>query len=85
MEHRGIDFRTSHDIEDIIYVLDNRTSIVEEINADDPQIKAFIKKALNKISQKGILQEVLISQIHPLMVEQRMPIAKEKISQTLNN
>ena len=29
--NRGTDYRISHDIEDIIYVIDNRTSIVEEV------------------------------------------------------
>ena len=29
--NRGSDYRTSHDIEDIIYVMDNRTTIVEEV------------------------------------------------------
>lgn len=81
--NRGKDYRTSHDMEDIFYVLDNRTSIVDEINNDHKEIRTFIKKQLNKLVQKGILQEVLMAHIHPLMLEERMSIVEEKINQIL--
>jgi hypothetical protein len=82
---RGTDYRTSHDIEDIIYILDNRTTIVEEIKEDKESICQFIKEQLLEIVNKGLLEEVLISHIHPLMTEERMPIVKEKIVQILEN
>lgn len=81
---RGSDYRTSHDIEDIIYVLDNRIGIVEEIQKDDYRIATFIKEQLQKIMSKGMMQEVLIAHIHPLMLEERLPIVVEKINQILN-
>ncbi len=81
---RGSDFRTSHDIEDIIYVLDNRIGIVEEIQKDDYRIATFIKDQFQKIISKGMMQEVLIAHIHPLMLEERLPIVEEKINQILH-
>lgn len=81
---RGSDYRISHDIEDIIYVLDNRIGIVEEIENDDTRIANFIKEQLQNISNKGLLQEVLMSHIHPLMLDERLPIVEEKITQILN-
>lgn len=81
---RGSDYRTSHDIEDIIYVIDNRNSIVEEIANDDLRIANFIKEQLQNITNKGLMQEVLMAHIHPLMLEERMPIVEEKITQILN-
>jgi hypothetical protein len=81
---RGSDYRTSHDIEDIIYVLDNRVGIVEEIQNDDYRIASFIKEQLQKIISKGMIQEVLMAHIHPLMLEERLPIVEEKINQILN-
>jgi predicted nucleotidyltransferase len=81
---RGSDYRSSHDMEDIIYVLDNRMGIVEEIEKDDPRIANFIKEQLQKIISKGMMQEVLIAHIHPLMLEERLPIVEEKIKQILN-
>ncbi len=47
--NRGNDHRTSHDIEDVIYVLDNRKQIVEEIAKDDSRISDFIKDQLQDI------------------------------------
>ncbi len=81
---RGSDYRTSHDIEDIIYVLDNRIGIVAEIEKADPRIANFIKEQLLNIAAKGMMQEVLIAHMHPLMLEERLPIVEEKITQILN-
>ncbi len=81
---RGSDYRTSHDIEDIIYVLENRVAIVEEIAKEDSRITTFIKAQLQSIVDKGLLQEVLLAHIHPIMIEERMPIVEEKITQILN-
>jgi predicted nucleotidyltransferase len=80
---RGFDFRTSHDIEDIIYILDNRTSIVEEVINSEPSIRAFVFEQLQKISNKGLLNEVLMAHIHPLMIEERLTIVEEKITQII--
>ena len=81
--NRGFDYRTSHDIEDIIYVLDNRIEIVKEIVNDDESIANFIKEQLQIIVHKGFLQEVLMAHIHPLMLEERIPIVEEKITQII--
>ena len=83
--NRGKDYRTSHDIEDIFYILDNRINIVQEINESEQIIQDFIKEQLLVIKKKGLLEEVLLAHIHPLMVEERMPIVLEKIELILNN
>lgn len=82
--NRGSDYRTSHDIEDVIYILDNRTTIVDEIAQDDLRIANFIQEQLLEIRKKGLLQEVLISHIHPLMLAERMSLVEEKISEILD-
>jgi predicted nucleotidyltransferase len=81
---RGTDYRTSHDMEDIIYVLDNRINILEEIAKDDTRIAQFIKEQLQNLINKGLMQEVLMAHIHPLMIEERLPIVEEKIMQIIN-
>ncbi|WNJ19919.1 nucleotidyl transferase AbiEii/AbiGii toxin family protein [Pontibacter sp. G13] len=82
---RGSDYRTSHDIEDIVYVLDNRINIAEEIANDDERIISFLKTELQIIGKKGLMQEVLMAHIHPLMLDERLPIVEEKITQILNS
>ena len=81
--NRGNDYRTSHDIEDIIYVIDNRTTIVEEMKESEPRIHLFLKEEIRKIINQGILMEVLLAHTHPLMSDQRIPIIEEKIIQML--
>lgn len=81
--NRGTDYRTSHDIEDIIYVLDNRIHIVEEIVNEDERIKAFIKQQLKSIVDKQLLPEVLMAHIHPLMLNERLPLVLEKIEKII--
>lgn len=83
--NRGTDIRTSHDMEDIIYVLDNRINIVEEIKKDDNRISSFIKEQLQKIKGQGLLEEALVAHIHPIMLTERLPIVKEKIRLIINS
>jgi predicted nucleotidyltransferase len=82
--NRGKDYRTSHDMEDIIYVLDNRLDIVSEIEKDNSNIRKFLKEQLQAIVQKELLREVIMAHIHPLMLEERMPTVEEKIAQIIN-
>lgn len=82
---RGNDWRTSHDIEDVVYVLDNRTNVVEEILNADETIKAFLVEMLVKIKEAGMMKEVLLSHIHPLMIDERMPLVQEKIDEIINS
>ncbi len=80
---RGRDYRTSHDIEDIINILDNRTSIVEEIIGSEENILEYLRAQFEQIIQKGFLDEVLLAHIHPLMQEERMVLLKEKLEQIM--
>jgi len=81
--NRGKDYRTSHDIEDIIYVIDNRTSIVKEVNNSDLKVRTFLKQEIQRIVTKGLISEVLTAHIHPLMLDDRLPLVKEKINRII--
>jgi hypothetical protein len=83
--NRGSDYRTSHDIEDIIYVMDNRTTIVEEVLVDDSRVTNFLVDEFKKIRAVGMLDEVLVAHVHPIMREERIPVVKEKILRLINN
>jgi predicted nucleotidyltransferase len=81
--NRGRDYRTSHDIEDIIYVLDNRTTIVQEVLESEESILPFLREQFGHIKNKGLLEETLLAHIHPLMQEERMELVIEKINHIL--
>jgi predicted nucleotidyltransferase len=82
--NRGKDYRTSHDFEDIIYIIDNRTTIVEEVHTALPEIKSFLKEQFLKLTTRGNYDEILSAQIHPLIVADRLPLVKEKINHILS-
>jgi hypothetical protein len=73
------DFYGSHDFEDIIYLIDNRTSIVEEILAADEYVRQYIKVELTKIKNHNQADEILAMHIHPLIREERFKMLMEKI------
>jgi predicted nucleotidyltransferase len=73
------DFYGSHDYEDIIYLLDNRTTIVEEIMAADNEVKGYIKSELRAITNHKQAEEILAMHIHPLIREERFKILMEKL------
>lgn len=82
--NRGKDYRTSHDFEDIIYIIDNRTSIVEEVKNTLPEIKTFLQSELLKLEVNKNYDEILSAHIHPLIIAERAPLVKEKISQIIH-
>ncbi|MEI8114832.1 MAG: nucleotidyl transferase AbiEii/AbiGii toxin family protein [Bacteroidia bacterium] len=80
---RGNDYRTSHDFEDIIYILDNRITIVSEIELAHSLIKDFLHQEIDKILQNPYLEEILSAHIHPFMFDERFSIVLEKMNQIL--
>jgi hypothetical protein len=82
--HRGNgDYRTSHDFEDIIYVIDNRTTIIEEVRVADKRIRDFLKSEFKKILNTPYAEEILSAHLHPLILEKRYPILLAKINNML--
>ena len=73
------DFYGSHDFEDIIYLIDNRTIIVEEILNADEEIRKYIKEELTLIKNHKQADEILAMHIHPLIREERFKMLMEKI------
>lgn len=78
------DFYGSHDFEDIIYLLDNRTTIVEEIQAANEEVKEYIKKEITAIKNHNQSEEILAMHIHPLIREERFKMLMDKIEIIIN-
>jgi len=45
----GNDLRQSHDFEDIIYILDNCTDILDNINGSNLSVKMYLKQECQKL------------------------------------
>ena len=82
--NRGTDYRTSHDFEDIINIIDNRMNIVEEVSSTIPEIKDFLKTQFTILVKNSNYDEILYAHIHPLILADRLTIVKDKINQIIN-
>lgn len=78
------DFYGSHDYEDIIYLLDNRITIVEDILAADEDVRTYIKQEINVIKKHPQASEILAMHIHPLVREERFRMLMDKIEKITN-
>ncbi len=81
--NRSKDYRTSHDIEDIVYVIDNRISIIKEVTESDLKVRSFLIKEIQRMENKGLLTDVLMAHIHPLMIADRLPLVEDKLKQIM--
>jgi hypothetical protein len=59
----GIDPRTSHDFEDIIYIIDNRTDIVDQINIAPNDVRPYLKEQLGLILEDNAIQEAVLGDL----------------------
>jgi len=55
----GNDWRTSTDFEDIIYVLDNRINLLDELKITDKEVLTFLKYEFEKILSKSNTEELI--------------------------
>ena len=53
----GNDLRQSHDFEDIIYILDNCSNIVDNISASKPSVKEYLKSECQKLLENPNITE----------------------------
>jgi predicted nucleotidyltransferase len=81
---RGDDPRTSKDFEDIIYVLDNRLNIVNEIIESPVEVKSYLKQELLKLL-KDDMEEAILCHLNPYTAEDRKDLLKEKLSEMTVN
>jgi hypothetical protein len=65
--------------EDIIYVLDNRTTLINELQKEPDNIKKFLKDEFIKVYTKSNFEEIIFCHIDPSIYADRFPIIKEKI------
>lgn len=55
----GNGWRGSSDFEDIIYVLDNRTNLLDELKTTDKEVVTFLKSEYKKLLSKSNLEELI--------------------------
>jgi predicted nucleotidyltransferase len=74
------DPRTSHDLEDITYILDNRTDLVETILQAPDDVKSYLNQEFTAILSNGNLQEAMAGNLYYETQAQRLDILLKKLS-----
>ncbi len=81
---RGSDPRTSHDFEDIIYVLDNSLNLVKGIIASPDDVKIFLLAEFKQIKDDAGLQEAMLGHLYPETQSERQKIINDKLQEIID-
>ncbi len=81
---RGTDPRTSHDFEDIVYLLDNNKELVQDISNAEKDVQRFLNKMAREILHHPSMSEILECHLNPYTVESRIKLVIEKLRQILS-
>lgn len=73
------DPRTSKDFEDIVYVLDNNTDLVNNIITAPDEVKAFLKERFNELLSDE-MEEAVLSHLNPVTQSERFELLKDKLN-----
>ena len=82
---RGKDPRTSHDFEDIVYVLDNRIDLVEDILKSPDDVKEFLITQFQNLLQKDAMQEAILAHLEPAVQTERFVQLKDKLARIVDS
>jgi predicted nucleotidyltransferase len=80
---RGNDPRTSHDFEDMIYIIDNNLEVVQDIKNAENDVKLFLKEMSDEILNHSSRNEIIECHINPFTVDERRDIVIEKLEEIL--
>lgn len=80
---RGNDPRTSHDFEDLIYIIDNNLEVVDDIRNANKDVQNFLKEMSNEILNHHSRIEIIECHINPFTAKERRDIVIEKLNEIL--
>ena len=82
----GNDPRFSHDLEDIIYIIDNRTDWHQIlINEQDQEVKEFLINEFSNILTSNKMQEAILGNLFYETQDKRFGMIMDKINQVVNS
>jgi hypothetical protein len=76
---RGTDPRTSHDFEDIVFIINNRIQLAEEVLSVNTDVRLFLQSKFRSILQNPHRDEILTCHLSPFEADFRLPIILDKI------
>ncbi|MEX2597073.1 MAG: nucleotidyl transferase AbiEii/AbiGii toxin family protein [Salibacteraceae bacterium] len=80
---RGGDPRTSHDFEDIVYVIDNNLKLVDDIVNADTSVRKYLKEMTLEIMSNPSRNEIIECHLNPFTMEGRRQLVVGKLESIL--
>jgi len=80
----GNDPRMSHDFEDIIYILDNRTDWQQLVGNSDNKVKTYLLEQFQNILDSNRMQEAILGNLYYETQDIRYKMIIEKIQSLFN-
>lgn len=77
----GNDWRGSADFEDIIFVLDNRINLLDELKIADKEVSTFLKSEFEKLLSKSNPEELIVCALSTNSGEERIDHVMQIIQQ----
>lgn len=68
---RGDDMRTSKDLEDVIYVLDGRLEVEDELNSAPADVREHLRDEFKSLLAKASFQEAVAAHLDPRIANER--------------
>jgi hypothetical protein len=75
----ALDPRTSKDLEDITYILDNRMNLVAGLSNAPADVQDFLKDAFREILRDGQIREAMLSNLYYDSQKERFEMFIKKI------
>lgn len=82
---RGDDPRTSHDFEDIIYILDNSNEVVDDIQSAEKDVQVFLCEMSKTVMNHSSCNEIIECHINPITASVRREIIMERLNNIFTN
>jgi len=76
---RGGDMRTSKDFEDIVYVLDSRLQLVQEIATAPEDIRAYLRTKATELITEPLAREAIEGHLRPAIASARAEVLIERL------
>jgi predicted nucleotidyltransferase len=80
---RGNDPRSSHDFEDIIYILDNNLEVVQDVKKANKDVQDFLKAMCGKILSHPSRDEIIECHMNPYTAAERKEIVIKKLKEII--
>lgn len=78
------DPRTSHDFEDIVYLLNHTSNVKEQVLASGEDVQVFLKQSFLTILEDSTQQEAIIGNLYPENQMVRYQMIIDKIKETID-